>query len=156
MSIQMSMRAPGREVPLRRRATARLAAAAARPLARLRPRRLEGLLTCLRAGAAPATYDQALAAHDAVVTASPYCAGIRQCLPRSIAICLLCRLHGVWPTWCTGVRTAPFRAHAWVEAEGRPVAEIPGIEEYSLLMCVLPRTRRTENGVTCESSSPST
>lgn len=147
MSIQMSMRTPGREIPLRLRAAARVAAAAARPLSRLRPRRLEQLLACLRAGAAPATYDQALAAHEAVVAASAHCAGIRQCLPRSIAICLLCRLRGTWPTWCTGVRTGPFRAHAWVEAQGRPVAEIPGVGEYSLLMCVppvgTPRNSRT-------------
>jgi hypothetical protein len=24
-------------------------------------------------------------------------------------------MRGVWPTWCTGVRTPPFSAHAWVE-----------------------------------------
>ncbi len=138
MSIEMSMRTPRREVPLRRRVVARMAAAVARPLARLRPRRLEQLLRRLRTGAAPATYDQALAAHDAVIAAAAHCAGIKQCLPRSIAICLLCRLNGVWPTWCTGVRTGPFRAHAWVEAEGRPVAEIPGLDRYSLLMCVPP------------------
>jgi hypothetical protein len=138
MSMQMSMRTAQRKVPLARRAAARLAAAAARPLARLRPRRLEQLLVCLRAGAAPATYDQALAAHDAVVAAAAHCAGIKQCLRRSIAICLLCRLYGTWPTWCTGVRTGPFRVHAWVEAEGRAIGEIPGIEDYSRLMRVPP------------------
>jgi hypothetical protein len=30
----------------------------------------------------------------------------------------------MWPTWCVGVTTLPpFRAHSWVEAEGRPVGE---------------------------------
>jgi hypothetical protein len=32
-------------------------------------------------------------------------------------------MQGEWPTWVTGVRMAPFRAHAWVEAEGRLVDE---------------------------------
>jgi hypothetical protein len=47
----------------------------------------------------------------------------RRCLQRAIATALLCRLGGVWPTWCTGVRTAPFAAHAWIEVDGQPVGE---------------------------------
>jgi hypothetical protein len=140
----MSTRAPRSTVPPWLRAAARLAAAGARPLARLRPRRLEQFLVCIRSGSAPATYDQALAAHEAVIAASAYCAGIRQCLPRSIAICLLCRLRGTWPTWRVGVRTAPIRVHAWVEAEGRPIGEIAGIGEYSPLMCVPPAVKPAE------------
>ena len=46
-------------------------------------------------------------------------------MPRSIATALLCRMSGTWPTWRVGVRTvAPFSAHAWVEAEGKPVDEV--------------------------------
>lgn len=36
---------------------------------------------------------------------------------------LLCRALGVWPTWCTGVRTEPFGAHAWLSVDGEPVGE---------------------------------
>ncbi|MFJ8716444.1 lasso peptide biosynthesis B2 protein [Streptomyces violaceus] len=35
--------------------------------------------------------------------------------------------HGAAPpTWCSGVRTSPFAAHAWVEADDRPVGDPPG------------------------------
>jgi Transglutaminase-like superfamily len=144
MSFEMSTRAPQGTVPLLLRAAARLAAAMARPLTRLPPRHLERFLACIRAGSVPATYAQALAAHDAVVAASAYCAGISQCLPRSIAICLLCRLRGTWPTWRVGVRSGPLRVHAWVEADGRPVQEIADIDRYSPLMWVPPAGKPAE------------
>lgn len=52
------------------------------------------------------------------------CLGPQGCLPRSVAVVLLCRLSGAWPTWCAGVRVMPpFGAHAWVEADGVPVDE---------------------------------
>ncbi|WP_372502979.1 lasso peptide biosynthesis B2 protein [Streptomyces rhizoryzae] len=69
---------------------------------------------------------------------STVCAG-RYCLQRSLATALLCRLRGVWPTWCTGVRTPPFSAHAWVEAEGRQVGGPPGTASYRPVLTV-PRT----------------
>jgi hypothetical protein len=98
----------------------------ARLLALLRPRLLGRLLRLLAGGARPAGYDEALLARRSVVSVSPYCAGWRGCLPRSIAICLLCRRSGCWPLWSVGVRaTPPFAAHAWVEAAGRMVGE-PG------------------------------
>ncbi|GAA0490035.1 lasso peptide biosynthesis B2 protein [Streptomyces sp. NPDC046215] len=108
--------------PVRRRLAARLAALAARLLAALPPRRIRTALTVLRTGAAPATAGQALAAREAVVAVSTRCAG-QNCLQRSLATALLCRMGGTWPTWCTGVRTAPFRAHAWVEVDGVPIGE---------------------------------
>ncbi|WP_116213528.1 lasso peptide biosynthesis B2 protein [Streptomyces olivoreticuli] len=104
------------------RPAAFMAAATARLLVLLPPRRIRRILSFLRRGAAPATMAQALAARQAVVATSARCAG-EGCLQRSVATALLCRLRGVWPDWCTGVRTAPFRAHAWVEAEGEPVGE---------------------------------
>jgi hypothetical protein len=80
------------------------------------------MLELLRRGAAPATYEQARAAREAVVATSVVCAG-EGCLQRALATALLCRLRGVWPTWCIGVRTAPFAAHAWVEVASEPVDE---------------------------------
>ena len=46
-----------------------------------------------------------------------------KCLERSVATALLCRMRGSWPDWCAGVALEPFRAHAWVEAEGSVVGE---------------------------------
>jgi hypothetical protein len=64
--------------------------------------------------------------------------GGRYCLQRSLATTLLCRMRGVWPTWCIGVHTAPFTAHAWVEAEGQPVGETHGPGYYCPLIIITP------------------
>ncbi|MFI0977324.1 lasso peptide biosynthesis B2 protein [Streptomyces sp. NPDC021093] len=123
-----------------RRPAVLAALAAARLLILLPPRRIRRALSFLRRGAAPATMEQALAARRAVVATSARCAG-EGCLQRSVATALLCRLGGAWPDWCTGVRTAPFRAHAWVEVQGRPVDEPFPTGYYQLLMTVPGRPR---------------
>lgn len=130
--------APGPRPPLRRRIVVHLAVGAARIVARLRPAHIRRLLELLRRGAVPATADQALAARADVVAVSVLCSG-RYCLQRSIATALVCRLRGVWPTWCTGVRTPPFAAHAWVEVDGRPVGEPADTATYHHLVTVAPR-----------------
>jgi hypothetical protein len=72
-----------------------------------------------------------------VVATSLHCAG-RYCLPRSLAVTLLCRLRGSWPTWCTGVRTAPFAAHAWIAVDHQPVDEPADTSTYRPLLRVPP------------------
>jgi hypothetical protein len=47
-------------------------------------------------------------------------------------------MRGVWPTWTTGVRTPPFTAHAWVEAEGRRVGEPAETDNYRTMLAVPP------------------
>jgi transglutaminase superfamily protein len=106
-------------------------------LAHLPPRRIRAVLTLLRRRAAPATYQQVKDAHDAILAVSVLCGG-RYCLQRSLATTLLCRIRGVWPTWCTGVRTAPFVAHAWVEVDGQPVGEPQGPGYYRALIVIPP------------------
>ena len=114
---------PG-SVPLPRRVLAYLAVGAARLLATQPPRRIRRVLAVLRRGSAPATFDQALAARDAVTAVSLTCAAREGCVPRSLATILLCRLQGRWGSWCVGARRLPpFGAHAWVEAGGVPVGE---------------------------------
>ncbi|GHG74889.1 lasso peptide biosynthesis B2 protein [Streptomyces griseocarneus] len=120
---------------LHRRPPALLATAAARLLVALKPHRIRRVLSLVRRGAAPATAEQALTARRAVVAVSARCAG-EGCLQRSVATALLCRMRGVWPDWCTGVRTAPFRAHAWVEVDGHPVGEPPLAGRYHRMMVV--------------------
>ncbi|MDR7276849.1 lasso peptide biosynthesis B2 protein [Catenuloplanes atrovinosus] len=111
-------------LPFTTRWTARAAVTAARVLARRRPDRVRRVMQRLCRGARPAGTAQVLAAHRAVTAASLVCAGREGCLPRSIAIALLCRLRGTWPTWCVGVRRMPpFAAHAWVQVDGEPVGE---------------------------------
>lgn len=98
-----------------------LAATSARP-ARLR-RALERLARDRR----PASLAQARRADQVITTLSLRCAAGQHCLTRSVAVAIFCRLHGCWPTWRSGVRYPPLAAHAWVEAEGHPVGEPPGV-----------------------------
>ncbi len=96
-------------------------------------RGIRRVLTTLRKGSRPAHYSETLVDRDDVVSASLTCAG-EGCLPRSLAVCFLGRIHGRWPTWCTGVRMEPFRAHAWVEADGQPVGELHSMDAYAVTM----------------------
>lgn len=97
----------------------------ARLLAHLPPRRLRAVLGLARRGARPARSDDALQARKEVTAVSTLGAG-RYRLQRSLATALLCRMRGHRPTWRSGLRTTPFGAHAWVEAEGRPFGRTPG------------------------------
>ena len=124
-------------LPPRRRVVPLLAVGAARVLASLKPVRLRRVLEFLRRGARPATAAQALDARQAVVSVSLRCAG-QACLQRSIAAALLCRSRGLWPTWCTGIRTSPFEAHAWIEVAGDPVGELVPAGHYRPLLRVPP------------------
>lgn len=122
--------------PWRLRPGAVCAAGLARGLARLTPTRLRRVLEYARRGARPATEAEAARARNAVVAMSRRCTG-QWCLQRSIATALLCRMSGTWPDWRTGVKIQPFRAHAWVEAEGRPVGEdADQVRSYHVVMSV--------------------
>ncbi|MFD7817543.1 lasso peptide biosynthesis B2 protein [Streptomyces sp. NPDC059785] len=135
--MSQTLDSTGRRPPARRRAAAGAAVGAARLLAHLPPRRLRTVLCAVRRGAAPADHATALRARQDVTAVSVLCSG-RYCLQRSLATALLCRLGGTWPTWCTGVRTSPFAAHAWVEAEGRRVGEPDDTATYRTLLSVPP------------------
>ena len=129
-------------VPLGRRLAALLVLLPAVALALLPPRRIRTVLGVVRRGAAPATAAQAQDARDAMCAASLRCAAPKGCLPRSLGAALLCRLRGTWPTWCTGVRVVPpFTAHAWIEAEGRPVGEGMPDGYFARLVAVEPADR---------------
>jgi hypothetical protein len=120
-------------LPWRRQLAPRCAAGAARLLVLLPPSRLHRLLSVLSHGARPADYATVARARRSIVSVSTRCAGLG-CLQRSVATVLLCRARGTWADWCTGFRTQPFAAHAWVEVDGRPVDE-PG--ELSVFRTVL-------------------
>ncbi|GHF80594.1 lasso peptide biosynthesis B2 protein [Streptomyces sp. NRRL_ISP-5395] len=102
----------------------RTAIVAAFVLARLKPGRLRRVLARCARGARPASYAETMEVLEAVVATSRRCASRYGCLPRSVAVTLACRMSGVWPDWCAGVRSAPpFAPHAWLQAEGRTVGE---------------------------------
>jgi hypothetical protein len=119
----------------RDRLVARCAVGAARLLILLPPSRLCRVLRVARRGARPATVAQALHARQSAVTVSIRCAGLG-CLQRSVAAALMCRLRGRWPDWCTGFRTQPFGAHAWVEVDGSPVGEPVDMSRFHTVLAV--------------------
>jgi len=111
-------------VPRSRRLRACVAVGLARLLATQPPARIRSVLRRLAAGGRPATYEEAKRARDDVVAVSLTCAAREGCVPRSLAVVLLCRATGRQVTWCVGARRVPpFGAHAWVEVDGRPVDE---------------------------------
>lgn len=114
-----------------------LAVAVAYVLCKFKPSRLRRTMQMLRRRARPASIDQARVARAAVVAVSVTCAG-RGCLQRSIATAVLCRMRGVWPTWCTGVRTSPFQAHAWVQVDDQLIDEPQPIGYYIPTMIIPP------------------
>lgn len=136
MSVPVCVDRPLR-VPVHRRPLPLLAVAAGHVIGRLPPRRIRSVLTAFARGARPAGYAEASRARRTVTSVSVRCAG-EGCLPRSIATALLCRVHGSWPTWYAGVRTLPFQAHAWVEAENRPVDEPLSTAQMQPLVAVPP------------------
>ncbi|HEX4246722.1 MAG TPA: lasso peptide biosynthesis B2 protein [Pseudonocardia sp.] len=138
MSVPFTLE-QGRRLSPGQRVLAVLVVGLARVLASHRPRRLRRVLSVARRGARPATSSEALAARQAVVSVSLRCAG-QGCLQRSIAAALYCRALGSWPTWCTGVRTQPFAAHAWVEVDGRPVGEPHPAGYYRTMIAIPPLT----------------
>ncbi|MFI5690008.1 lasso peptide biosynthesis B2 protein [Streptomyces sp. NPDC051636] len=129
-------------VPFTRRLAARLVLTPALVIALLPPRWIRAVLHLACRGAAPATATQAKNARDAMCAVSLRCAGPKGCLPRSLGAALLCRLGGSWPAWCTGVRVVPpFTAHAWIEADGRPVDEGVPDDYFTRLITVAPGSR---------------
>lgn len=68
------------------------------------------------------SYDQAEHFLFAVKKASLMCRG-QWCLQRSLAVVVLCSLHGYCPDFIIGVRPSPFSMHAWIESEGVPVQD---------------------------------
>ncbi|MFD5030742.1 lasso peptide biosynthesis B2 protein [Streptomyces sp. NPDC058220] len=127
-------------LPWRSRPAVWCAVGAARLLTCLAPLRLRQVLEFVRRGARPATEAETLRARQAVVAVSVPCAGPR-CLQRSIAGALLCRMRGTWPDWCTGVRTQPFQAHAWLAVNGKPIGENARDVRYFHVLMTVPSLR---------------
>ncbi|MBM0274451.1 lasso peptide biosynthesis B2 protein [Micromonospora tarensis] len=129
MTFEMTVHRGPRDPSLRRRLVTRAAIVLGHTLRPLPPALLAKVLGRVSRGARPASYAEAKASRDRVMSASLGMNALQACLQRSLAVALLCRMSGCWPTWCAGVRQSePFTAHAWVEAEGRSVGE-PGVSE---------------------------
>lgn len=135
MSMSVMIEEAG--APRRPNAVAWLCLLMARRLSRLAPARLCSTLAFFGRGARASRADEARAARTAVCGTSTGASGM-ECLERSIAVYLLCRIKGHVPTWCTGFRVDPFAAHAWVEVDAVPVGEPSEIRLYTKVTVVGP------------------
>ena len=54
------------------------------------------------------------------------------CLQRSFALTYLLRKHGVPALMVLGAQKLPFKAHAWVEVNGRAVNERSNVQAYGV------------------------
>jgi hypothetical protein len=73
--------------------------------------------------------DEANIAWAAVRQSSFFFSGRVACLELSLAFVLFALTKGLSVTWCVGVAVDPFRAHAWVEIDGKPFRETDYFEE---------------------------
>lgn len=120
------------------RVLARPATLLARVLVMLPPITLHRVLTLVTIGTGRPEGRKVLEWRNAVNTVSKRCAG-HGCLQRSVAVMLLAAAHRKSPEWCTGFRTDPFTAHAWVELDGQPIGEAAAISGYKRVMTIRPK-----------------
>ncbi|WP_083506870.1 lasso peptide biosynthesis B2 protein [Leucobacter sp. G161] len=102
-----------------------------RIIALLPPVQLARFMKQVSRNSAPADVSTALLARQELCLRSKRCASPAGCLQRSVAVVLLCKSVGVVPSWFTGFVSKPFHAHAWVEAEGKPVGERSGVTAFT-------------------------
>lgn len=89
--------------------------------------RVAGLRRALRLfGGAPVGATSGLGADELVehvALAAAFYPRRALCLEQSLALCWLLRRNGIAAELRLGVQPRPFQAHAWVEVDGRPLAE---------------------------------
>ena len=65
--------------------------------------------------------------------------GRAKCLERSLTLYRVLREQGVSVTYCQGVMTHPFAAHAWIEYQGAVLNDIPEhVGQYARFQGQLP------------------
>lgn len=84
---------------------------------------VEAWLKWLRKKTKPAKATETEELIRAVRWAMRFYPGRFDCLQVPLGACMAGALRGRMPTWCIGAKLNPVVQHAWVEAEGRPVAE---------------------------------
>lgn len=80
----------------------------------------------------PANTSTAERYRNAVCVVSRKCRSQQGCLLRSLSTAAACRISHRSVTWCTGFTDRPFRAHAWVEANGIPIGEPDAVKQYTI------------------------
>jgi hypothetical protein len=135
-------RAPIPAVPPRLQAVASLALAVvlvarhAGPSRASMSRLIRLLARTVRRTVRPASAEHARLAVYAVRRAGLLAPGRVACLEESAAVVLTLAASRERVEWCHGVAADPIRLHAWVQADGQPVAEPPSTLRYTALRTI--------------------
>ena len=138
MSANILPEVPGSNLGVKLNTQARLAVLIAYMLARFPPIFLEKVMRLLLFKGHRPPLPVIVKYRAAVVSVSDTCAG-HGCLPRSIATVIVARMNGYGIAWFTGVKDAPFTAHAWVEVAGSAVNELIPIGVFSKVLSAIPQ-----------------
>lgn len=130
-------------VPARYRIAAAVALPVSLTVMRAGPRparmgRMVHLVRALRGGGRTATHSEAENAVHAVRRLGLFSPVRVACLEESVAVVVALALLGTRVCWNHGVITDPIRLHAWVEAEGVPVAEPESTRRCTALLTTTP------------------
>lgn len=79
--------------------------------------------------------DAVKAAERAVATAGALYPGRALCLEQSLLLYYVLRRQGIAVSYCQGIMSHPFQAHAWIEYQGRVINDI---EEHARQFARLP------------------
>jgi hypothetical protein len=146
MSATILPEMPDGPVGRRLAVQARLAILAAHGLTRLPPGILERVM-CKVVSRGEQPNPSVIARYRAaVVASSTICAG-HGCLPRSVATALVARMNGYGVSWFTGIKDAPFTAHAWVAVDDHAVGEPAEVTAFATVLSAVPVYRPSSSPV---------
>ncbi len=76
------------------------------------------------------SFNEANIGWEAVRQPTFFFSGRLACIELSLAFVLFALTKGLSTTWCVGVATEPFRAHAWIEVDGKPFREAAHLQQH--------------------------
>lgn len=82
-------------------------------------------------------FEEAEIVWESVRQASSFFPGRIACMELSLSFMFFAFTKGLSATWCIGVKTRPFEAHAWIEISNKPFKEPNFVEqEYKKLLVI--------------------
>ena len=91
----------------------------------------------------PASREQAARVVHAVRRVGMFSPLRTACLEQSVASAVGLALAGRSVRWCHGVSADPVTLHAWIEADGYPVAEADSVRRCAVLLALPPKEKNT-------------
>lgn len=100
------------------------------PLNFLSPNIIEKILNIISHDKSNSSFESGLQARIMICSISPKAKNYDGCIKRSLGMYMILWLQGKHCSWCTGYIMDPFRSHAWIEINSKPVGEPSDISHY--------------------------